>query len=505
MRQSELVDYPSAGTLAEDLAHRRISAMEAVDDAIARVERLDGALNAVVVRDFERAREAAANADAALARGERRPLLGVPITVKESFNVAGLPTTWGMPWFAGWTAPEDAVLVSRLKAAGAILIGKTNVPFALGDWQSFNKVYGTTNNPWAPGRTPGGSSGGAAVSLAAGYVPLEMGSDIGGSLRAPAHYCGVFSHKPSRSVIPARGHVVPGTSGGTPDLPVVGPLARRASDLSLAFGVIAGPDVLEATGYRLDLPPPRHQRLADYRVLVIDSHPLLPADRDVRGAIGRLADGLRASGARVETSSDLLPDLTELARAFIALLMPVVFARQPAERIAEIAAQVASLPADVDTPGAWMLRGAVSSHRDVLAADGVRVRAAYRLYELFRSFDVVLFPPMPTAAFPQDESEDADSRTIDIDGTAYPYDLQMVYASLATAPGLPATTVPLERTPAGLPVGVTVIGAFLEDRTTLRFAELVEEAFGGFVPPPALRQAQGDKRGGAPHEITSAR
>jgi amidase len=140
MRQSELVDYPSAVSLADDLAHRRISAREAVDHAIARIERLDGALNAVVVRDFERARAAAADADAALAPGERRPLLGVPITVKESFNVAGLPTTWGMPWFAGWTAPENAVLVSRLKAAGAILLGKTNVPFALGDWQSFNRI-----------------------------------------------------------------------------------------------------------------------------------------------------------------------------------------------------------------------------------------------------------------------------------------------------------------------------------------------------------------------------
>jgi amidase len=481
MTDSDVLEYRSARALAADVAARRVSALEVTDHAIARIERLDGALSAVVVRDFERARGAARAADRFAASGGGGPLSGVPMTVKESYNVAGLPTTWGMPWFENWIAPEDAVPVARLKAAGAVILGKTNVPFALGDWQSFNAIYGTTHNPWMHGRTPGGSSGGSAVSIAAGFAALEMGSDIGGSLRAPAHYCGVASHKPSRSVVPARGHVPPGTSGGTPDLAVVGPLARSASDLSFVFDVLAGPDVLEATGYRLALPPPRRDRLDAYRVLVIDSHPLLPSDRDVRGAIGRLADRLRAAGAHVATASDLLPDLTELARAFIALLMPVVFARMPAERLDAIAAQVAALPSDADTPEAWSLRAAVSSHRDWLAADAVRVRAAYRWHALFKTFDVVLFPPMPTAAFPQDER--GGERTIDIDGTAYHYDLQMVYASLATSTGLPATTIPLERNGAGLPVGVSIIGPFLEDRTTLRFAELIEAEFGGFVPP----------------------
>jgi amidase len=389
-----------------------------------------------------------------------------------------------MPPFSGWRPAADAVLVERVKAAGAIVIGKTNVPFALGDWQSFNEIYGTTNNPWGAGRTPGGSSGGAAASLAAGFVPLEMGSDIGGSLRAPAHYCGVFSHKPSRGVIPGRGHVPPSTTGSTPDLAVCGPLARSASDLALAFDVVAGPDVLEAVGFRLALPPPRHERLADYRVLVLDSHPVLPADENVRGAIDRLADVLRAEGATVATECSALPNLRDLARAFVGLLMPVIFARQPAERIAGIAERAATTPADLDTPGAWTLRGAVSSHRDWLAADAVRVRAAAAFHEVFRSFDVILFPPMPTAAFPQNESTKAQEMTIDIDGAPFPYNDQIVYASIASAPGLPATTIPLERTNAGLPVGTTVIGPYLEDRTTLRFAELVEEARGGFVRPP---------------------
>jgi amidase len=387
-----------------------------------------------------------------------------------------------MPWFKDWYATEDAVAVARLKAAGAIVIGKTNVPFALGDWQSFNDIYGTTHNPWGRGRTPGGSSGGSAVSLAAGYVPLEMGSDIGGSLRAPAHYCGVFSHKPTRGVIPSRGHAVPGTTGGIPDLSVVGPLARSASDLLRAFDVVAGLDDAEATGMRLALPAPRHARLREYRVLVIDSHPLLPADSDVRGALGRLADRLRAAGAHVATPCDALPDFAKLARDFMMLLMPVIFARQPAERIAEMAARAAALSPDDDSLDAWRLRGAVATHREWLAADARRFQAARAFREVFESFDVVLFPPMPTPAFPQDEN--ANDGTIDIDGTSYPYLDQLLYASLATPTWLPVTTVPLERTAAGLPVGAQIIGPYLEDRTTLHFAELLEAEFGGFVAPP---------------------
>jgi amidase len=387
-----------------------------------------------------------------------------------------------MPWFKDWHATEDAVAVARLKAAGAIVIGKTNVPFALGDWQSFNDIYGTTHNPWAHGRTPGGSSGGSAVSLAAGYVPLEMGSDIGGSLRAPAHYCGVFSHKPTRGVIPSRGHAVPGTTGGMPDLSVVGPLARSASDLVRAFDVVAGLDDAEATGMRLALPAPRHARLREFRVLVIDSHPLLPADSDVRGALGRLADRLRAAGAHVATSCDALPDFAKLGRDFVMLLMPVIFARQPAERIAEMAARAAALSPDDDSLDAWRLRGGVATHREWLAADARRFQAARAFREVFESFDVVLFPPMPTPAFPQDEN--ANDGTIDIDGTSYPYLDQLLYASLATPTWLPVTTVPLERTAAGLPVGAQIIGPYLEDRTTLHFAELLEAEFGGFVAPP---------------------
>jgi amidase len=241
-------------------------------------------------------------------------LLGVPITVKEQFGVAGLPTTWGNPKFKDWRPEVDALAVQRLKAAGAIILGKTNVPVALRDWQSYNEVYGTTNNPWDVSRSPGGSSGGSAAALAAGFVPLEFGSDIGGSLRAPAHFCGVFSHKPSLDLVPQRGSGPPQTPAipVRGDLAVIGPMARSAADLALELSVAAGPDELtEGIGYKLALPPPRHDRLADFRVLVIDKHPLCPTAESITTALNRLVDRLAKLEVRVVRENPRLPDLAQ--------------------------------------------------------------------------------------------------------------------------------------------------------------------------------------------------
>ena len=271
------LEYRSATELVAALAGKRISSVELTDFSISRIEANDKSINAVVVRDFDRARIGAAAADAALARGERRPLLGLPMTVKEQFNVAGLPTTWGDPKFKNWQPSADALAVARLKAAGAVILGKTNVPLNLSDWQSYNEIYGTTNNPWDLARTPGGSSGGAAAALAAGYVSLELGSDIGGSLRAPAHYCGVFAHKPTLDLVPLRGAGPPDTPAypGRGDLAVAGPMARSAADLALELDVVAGPDEMsDGIGYKLALPAPRHQNIKSFKVLLIDTHPL---------------------------------------------------------------------------------------------------------------------------------------------------------------------------------------------------------------------------------------
>src|SRR5437764_2625117 len=294
--------YRTATDLVKALVDRKGSPRELVDAAIGRIEALDGKINAVVVRDFDRARTAADAADAVLAKGERRPLLGLPITVKEQYGIAGLPTTWGDPKFKDWRSEVDALAVQRLKAAGAIILGKTNVPINLRDWQSYNEVYGTTNNPWDLSRSPGGSSGGSAAALAAGFVPLEFGSDIGGSLRAPAHFCGVFSHKPSLDLVPQRG-AGPPTIPAIPvrgDLAVIGPMARSGADLALVLAVVAGPDELaEGVGYKLALPPPRHDKLADFRVLVVDKHPLCPTASSITAALDGLAERLGKTGCMV--------------------------------------------------------------------------------------------------------------------------------------------------------------------------------------------------------------
>ena len=478
--------YRTAGEQVADLAARRVSAVELLDQAIARIEALDKSINAVAVRDFDRARQAAIAADQALARGERRPLLGLPMTVKESFNVAGLPTTWGIPAFKDWRPTEDAVPVQRLKAAGAVIIGKTNVPVALADWQTTNPIYGTTNNPYDIARTPGGSSGGAAAALAAGYVALELGSDIGGSLRTPAHYCGVFAHKPTYGVIARRGHnfprqpALPSAGDG---LAVVGPMARSARDIALAFGVIAGPDEQrEGVGWRLALPQPRHRTLRDFRVLLIDTHPLCPTAESIRTALGRLADRLGKEGATVARQSPLLPDLTEVTRNYMRLLGPIMTNGRPPEFYEQMRSLAATLSPDDQSLDAIYIRSANVGWRDWEAANIVRTRLQHQWAMLFKEWDVVLCPPMPTPAFKHDRAEPS-ARRLDVDGQALPYNNNFVWAAPATAAGLPATVAPIGRTDSGLPIGVQIIGPHLEDLTTIQFAQLLEQAFGGFVPP----------------------
>ena len=377
-------------------------------------------------------------------------------------------------------------MVERLKAAGAVIIGKTNVPVALADWQTTNPIYGTTNNPYDIERTPGGSSGGSAAALAAGYVALEAGSDIGGSLRTPAHFCGVHAHKPTLGLVPARGHTPP----GRPALPVhdelavVGPMARSAADLALLLDVLAEPDELAlGAGYRLALPPPRHDRLAGFRVLVLDEHPSVPTSAVVRAAIDRFAADLAGAGVVVSRESPLLPDLAAAARLYQRMLHSELGAGFPPEVYARAVAEAAELPADDGSLDAERVRGRVLSHREWRhgAAERDLLRARWRA--LFAEFDVVVTAVTPTPAFPHDHGP-MGARRLDIDGTAHPYLDQVAPAGVATLPGLPATALPIARSPEGLPIGVQAIGPAYGDRTTIRFAELAEREFGGFTAPP---------------------
>ncbi|MBB5953445.1 amidase [Saccharothrix tamanrassetensis] len=479
--------FRTAGELTAALRAGEVTSAELTDEAIARIERDDKAVNAICVPDFDRARAAARGADRARARGEVRPLLGIPVTVKESYDMAGLPTTWGMPQYRDHVPAEDAVQVSRLKAAGAVVLGKTNVPLGLQDIQSFNEIYGTTNNPWDHGRTSGGSSGGSAAALASGFGALSIGSDLAGSLRTPAHFCGVYAHKPTLGLAATRGMVAP-PAAPLPvdlDLAVVGPMARTARDLTLLLDVMAGPDPLtHGKAYDLRLPPARHERLGDFRVLVVDGHPLVPTGSAVRAGVDRVADALVDGGARVERHSRLLPDLAEAATLYMQLLISGSVARFPIGSDEQLRARVAALRADDESLDAARLRAMVFSHHDWMEAAGRRELHRHGWRQLFAEFDAVVCPVTPTPAFPHDHEPDPMRRRIDIDGVGHPYFDQLVWAGLATMPGLPATAVPAGRSPEGLPVGVQLIGPMFEDRTPLRLAELLEREIGGFRAPP---------------------
>ncbi len=444
---AELVTL-TAAEIAAGLRKKTFSAQELCEASIARIEALDPKVNAVVVHDFERARAEARVADNLLARGESRPLLGIPMTVKESFDLRGHPTTWGFPEHHEYRAREDALTVQRLKQAGAVVLGKTNVPPALGDWQSANPIYGRTNNPHDPARSPGGSSGGSAVAIAMGFSALELGSDIGGSIRVPAAFCGVYGHKTSYGVIPLGGHSYGGLQFAPQLLGVIGPLARSAEDLALALDVVAGPDA-DSPANKLSLPPARHERLASFRVFIIDQHPAAAADADIRGAIEDLADELTKAGASVARQSSLLPDLHSSWRTYQAILHTIITRRD------------ASNPRPPITAHDWL------GHLD----DQQRIRRQWA--DFFRHFDIVVCPAFGTPAFPHTDEADWRKRQLAMDGNPSNFGAQLAWAGIATVANLPSTAIPLGVNRSGLPLAVQAIGPFLEDKTTIAFAGMV--------------------------------
>jgi amidase len=452
------IDLDSATALetARAVKAGTVSALEACEAAIRRIESRDGTINAVVVRDFERARQAARAIDASRSAHDTRPLLGVPMTVKESLDIAGLPTTWGMPVFRDLPVTTDAVAVSRLKAAGAVVLGKTNAPVALADWQAVNPIYGRTVNPHDHARTPGGSSGGGAAALASGMVALEYGSDIGGSIRVPAHMCGVFGHKPTYGIVPLKGHGFPGTDGVDVPLAVVGPLARNTADLAAALSATAGPH--DAPGWQLQLPAPRHASLRAHRVLVLDQHPVVKTARVMREALHGLADALSREGADVRFEVDDLPDLAAAHQAYGTMLTAVTTRGVPGTQ--PISAHV------------WM---------ELLDA---QMRLARSWRHVFAQVDIVLAPPFGVPAFPHEDGPNWSARTLLIDGELTPYGTQVAWPGLATFPGLPATSAPIGATPQGLPLGVQIMGDMYDDHTTIAFAGLLErEGLAGFRRP----------------------
>ena len=479
------IAFASTRELTRMLRNKEVSSRELTELYIARIERLDEKINAIPMRDFDEALKDADVADRHIAtKGPLGPLHGIPMTIKESYNVEGLPTTWGIPDFRYNIADSDAEVVRRLRSAGAHFMGKSNVPMNLSDFQSYNEIYGTTSNPWDTTRSPGGSSGGAAAALAAGLTALEVGSDIGGSVRNPAHYCGVFAHKPTWGIVPMQGHALPGMLVPL-DLAVGGPMARSAEDLALALDVIAGPEPLNAHGWRLNLPRPEYSSLKDFRVAVWADDPIAPVARDVADRAQTLANQLAKAGATVSDSARPAIDPQHSHATYIYMLNGALAAGIPDDQLEEIASHAGTLDPEDKSDRANMARAATQRHAEWLHRNTEREHLRYAWRDFFQDWDILICPQTATPAFPHDHSP-IDSRELTVDGIQQRFFQQLWWAGLATVSYLPSTVFPTGLSPARLPIGLQAVGAEFNDYLCIEFARLVSREIGGFTPPPGF-------------------
>jgi len=480
--------FASAQTVAAAIRARRISALEILDHYISRIESLDDRINAVVVRDFDRARDRARAADQAIAAGEPcGPLHGVPMTVKEAFDVEGLASTWGFSEFADNIAERNAVSVQRFLDAGANLLGKTNVPVALADWQSFNPVYGTTNNPWDVERSPGGSSGGSAAALASGFSALEIGSDIGASIRNPAHYCGVYGHKTTFGIATSEGHSLPQWRGMPEvDIAVIGPLARSAHDLEIALDVMAGPDAIDGGGWTLNLPRPGQQLLADFKVGIVYTDDEAEVDQAVQKALQEVARFLKDAGAQVFEERRPKIDSRTAHQTYIALLRSATSGGVSESEFQQFQARAATLDVDADDYASRMCHGVTLNHREWCFINETRHRSRRAWAEYFEDVDLFLCPAATTVAFHHNQKGQRWERMIDVNGRPQPTTTALFWAGYSGHVYLPSTVAPAGLSDNGLPTGVQIVGPQYQDYRCIRFAHLLERDFRAFTPPPEL-------------------
>ena len=480
-----------AGELVRQIATGALSSRDLLEIYLDRIQRLNPSLNAVVTTDIEVARRQADAADAAVRDGRRLGSLhGLPMTVKDTLETAGMRTTSGAPELAQHIPARDAEAVARSRRAGAVIFGKTNTATYASDAQTSNPVFGTTNNPWAPERSPGGSSGGAAAAIAAGLSGLELASELSGSARLPAHYCGVYALRPTHGLIPTRGNIprAPGSLRSN-DMVTLAPIARTAQDLELALDALAGPTDGEAVAWQLRLPPPRAGRLSDYRIGVWLDDPACPVDRQVADVLSGVSDALAAAGARVGEVRPL--DLDAHNRLYSQLLYGAISLGGPDPVHEQNCSRAADLVADDVSASAAMLRGLTQRHRSWLRADEQRARVRAGWAEFFADYDVLLCPVSPVAAIEHDHRPDVMARTVTVNGEQRSYWDQIGWTSLATAGALPAAAAPAGFTSTGLPVGIQIIGPHLQDRTVCDLAERLSRLVGGFRPPVVTTAARG--------------
>lgn len=478
------VDFASAVEAARAIRSGRVSSRELTQRMLARIQTFNPKLDAVVNVLADQAMADAAKADAARRpKAALGPLHGVPIVIKDAFEIAGVPTTAGVPQLRGYRPATDSEVVRRLRAAGAVILGNTNVPFFLSDWQSYNDIYGVTNNPWDLSRTPGGSSGGSAAALAAGLAYFSPGSDRSGSLRLPAGFCGVYAHKPSQDVVPLRGWM-PTPPGSGPmladSISVAGPMGRSAADLRIGMQVMGGPDGDMGRAYRWSMPAPRRTRLADYRVGYVLDDPACPVDGPVRERLEAAVASLAKAGVRVKQGWPKGVDPVAQHRTYYYMLMSVTGAPPGVkpEDLRPLAARDDGSPASLFAQAVLDTEHRFQEH----ARDQLRARAAWQA--AFQDIDVFLMPTCFLAAFPHDHAEPETVRKLKTQAGPRDYLDLTFWAGFASLAGLPATAAPAGRTAEGLPVGLQILGPYLEDATPIDFAGRAAEVLGGFAPPP---------------------
>jgi len=486
---TELSDFvfKSAFEVARAIREHEISSLEITKHIIERIERYNPPLNAVITILKDDALNRARAADEALSKGKLwGPLHGVPCSVKDTIEIVNVLTTSGSPDLATHIPKRDAIVVERLRGAGAVIIGHTNVPLLAADWQSYNEIFGTTNNPWDHKRTPGGSTGGGAAAIATGLSYLSIGSDIGGSIRIPAHFCGVYGHKPSLNVVPNRGHIPPPPEIMIPpaDLAVIGPLARSADDLKLALKIIGGPDPNDAIAYNWTLPPARGTHLSDYHVGYILDDLLCPVTSDVKEVLFQAIKALRKTGADLEEGWPRGVNPSDQYETYRFLLLSTYANELRNDHLEEFREQAAKRDGSYETRVAWAW---TAPHKYFQAISSARITARTIWQDYFRTHDVFLLPTAFIPAFPHDHSEPAEKRLLDtLEGPRPYYDL-LFWISFATLTGLPATTAPIGLTNDGLPVGIQIIGPYLEDATPIDFAGKLADIIGEFQPPEGYK------------------
>ena len=474
--------YLPAHVLAEKIKNKEISSLELTQHYIERIEKYDGDINSVIVKTFDEAILAATEADEAISKKQELNILhGVPMTIKESYNIEGQSTTWGIPDFKGNIAKEDGLAVKRFKKSGAHFLGKTNVPLNLADFQSYNDIYGTTGNPWDVKTTPGGSSGGSAAALAAGFTSLEAGSDIGGSIRNPAHYCGVFGHKPSHAIIPSSGHeLIPNVP--EPDLSVCGPLARSAKDLEIALDIMAGPIERESRGWQLNLPESRRSNLKDFKVAIWSNDEIAPVSKEIAERCEEVGKNLESVGVNVSYAAKPDHDFLKSEINYQLLLQSVMQSGMSEEEFKKIEEIANNLEPNDSSVEAILARGTVLSHRNWIRQNYAREQTKISWENFFNKWDILICPQLATTAIEHDHRKISD-RTIMVDNQEQRYFQQIFWPGLAVNAHLPSTVFPTGLSRDGMPIGLQAIGGAYEDKTTIKFAELYEQEFKAFVVP----------------------